>query len=427
MDSNSSYTKLVFFQSNLLFFVLPFAVAPQNIVQFAFILVCLPMFFQPLSSSDRGAVSWSFLEKSLAGTMLSWIILRILVGLYRDNFEVARALQIFGGYLPLILVPWLFCKVAQTFNLYERIIVSFWNALFSISVFWCVIAASQRIYGWAFYSGQFNFEKYRSYGLYSHPLTLAYVIALFFPISLRFLIARPRSVKSWLSFVALIVVLILNESRAVQIVSMVVGSGLIFVYSKGRMRLILTSIVASVILSISSFENPIRQKFVKTYTDAVLRIESGNLPDDRLIFWKVHSNLAKEKLWVGWGAELPEEVRTKAYKDAGYSQMKDKYNAHNLYLQALVEAGIGGVLLVVTFLILTLLVCREVSQNAVDPTAKLIAEGTSFSVVAFMLASVTQNSIYDSEVRFALTIIFAMLALSAKSQTMKREEFKTVD
>jgi O-antigen ligase len=416
VDLYCSAAKLTFFLFSLLCFVLPFAVAPQNIIQAIFIIVCLWVLQAGTPVCFRRRVNWTSFERILAILILAWVLLRISVGLFNDNFNFFRAVQIFIGYLPLIVVPWLTCEISETFNLNERLIQRFLNSLFAVSALWCLVSISQRILGWAFYGGQLHFERYRSFGLYSHPLTLAYVLSLLFPFSLRLLVAQHRQIRNWVTVAFLTTVLILNESRTVQLASAVVGLSIVCLRSTGRVRLILTTIAVFVFLGVAAFENPIRTKFIRTYTDAQSRLTQGDLPDDRLIFWTVHLNLAKERPWFGWGAEIPDEVRIRAYDNAGYSGIKDKYNAHNLYLQALVEGGVGGLMLIVSIFTMAILVCRNVYHNTTNLNSRLIADGATFSLITFMLASFTQNSIYDSEVRFSLTLLFTAIALSARSR-----------
>jgi O-antigen ligase len=113
--------------------------------------------------------------------------------------------------------------------------------------------------------------------------------------------------------------------------------------------------------------------------------------------------MIQEKPLLGHGTGLTSKERTPYYENLGLGQMEKKYEAHNTYLQIWTEGGVFALLSFVAWLIATLaLINRSIS----DRFDKFAFAG---SLVTLAVASLTQNSIQDSEVRFTLMVVLCCL------------------
>ena len=121
----------------------------------------------------------------------------------------------------------------------------------------------------------------RSRGLYSHPLTCAYVALVFWPIAVGYLLKEPKKWLSWLLLASLTIVLILTSSRTVQAVCAMTTGLQVFVSLRGKARLLCVGLVLSIIVGISFTKNPISDRFKSTVTQKSA-LRSQGYPDDRV-------------------------------------------------------------------------------------------------------------------------------------------------
>lgn len=76
----------------------------------------------------------------------------------------------------------------------------------------------------------------------------------------------------------------------------------------------------------------------------------------RLVVWEIAIQLIKEKPLFGYGCGDSRNILTEKYKEMNLEKLMNKrLNAHNQYLQTLLDVGIIGAIILLTFLILPLL------------------------------------------------------------------------
>jgi O-antigen ligase len=147
-----------------------------------------------------------------------------------------------------------------------------------------------------------------------------------------------------------------------------------------------------------STPNPISQKF-QTVLAGQRSDHETPYPDDRLAFWHAHWEMFKDAPIVGHGTDITREDRKPYYERIGLGHIKRMYEAHNMYLQAVVEGGLVAGLGLLTFLIWWFLHARNFKQ--VESWQRL---GAMITPLAFAAGGLTQNAIQDSEVRYLLIL-----------------------
>jgi O-antigen ligase len=274
---------------------------------------------------------------------------------------------------------------------------------------WGLLALSQMLFGWKLAGSSIVHTIPRAQGLYSHPLTLAYVGLLFFPFATVWAFRAPRNWRAVITFTGLILLLIASKSRAAQAVAVLILVGNIWLLLKGRARLISLGLVAAMVAGILFTKNPISHRFAELIDR---RDVHGEYADDRIAFWLVHWEMFKERPVLGHGENLNTEYRTKYYVALGLQDFYRKYEAHNIYLQVLVNCGVVGF----SFFMLWigwLLYALTMARGVVFGSAPLQ------SVLAMLIAGMTQNAFQDSEVRYALmfSVIIAVMCLPRSGKT----------
>lgn len=134
-----------------------------------------------------------------------------------------------------------------------------------------------------------------------------------------------------------------------------------------------------------------------------LEVSDNLLGQDRMIFWKIHTQLFLDAPFLGQGAAwLDNGVRTFAYDRFGFSSLKDKFNAHNIFLEVLADVGIVGSLLICFFVSLLFNIVRRAAE-------KNFAQALIVAVFANALHGLTQNTFFDSHVTAVYLILFTAL------------------
>jgi O-antigen ligase len=146
-----------------------------------------------------------------------------------------------------------------------------------------------------------------------------------------------------------------------------------------------------------------QQKWVETVSDQGHDVSSA-YADDRLAFWHAHWEMFREKPWIGHGFSLGKEYRQPYYEQIGLGDFPKIYEAHNLYLQILVNSGLLGLMLFfLTFYWAYL---------------QLRSSWTGLGLLAvLLLGSITQNSLFDFEVRYTFAVLLALALSFAKGSS----------
>ncbi len=279
-----------------------------------------------------------------------------------------------------------------------------------VLVFLAGLALSQLVLPWKLSEGGFVLaEIRRSQGFYSHPLTLAYVAAVFLPAGLYAITSKSKKNSSrlnTLAAVSLLAVAVLSQSRTVVLLAACLFGWLMLFKTQGRLRLhSLAGLLTFVLLALLVF------KGTKVQSQLSLLERPGDrssleYSDDRLAFWQAHLSLWKNRPITGYGYLISEETRSLAYEAIGLSHFKKKYNAHNQWLEWLVKGGLVGALLLAFSLILLV----RAFQTAPAPLPAYL--GLTLGFMA--LAGLTQNWFEDSEVRFAFQLFLTQLAVCCR-------------
>ena len=313
------------------------------------------------------------------------------------------------GYLSFMFLPLLLAKSygAMTNETLERV-----ESLFAaICVVWALITLSQQFVGWRVLGYQLVYDQDRPHGLFSHPLTLAYSAFAFWPLAMWRVIHHPRRLAPWITAAAISMLIYLSMSRTVQFVA--IGSLLLAIGTKLRGRSLVAALALAVLIggAVALTPNTISQRFAATFSQQGVDRYS-NYPDDRLAFWHVHWLMVKERPLLGHGVDLDLHYRNPYYARIGMEDMPKKYEAHNEFLQVAAEGGIIGLLFFLAWWGYLAYIATFRLPKGELRTIVL------WTIIAFALASITQNSFQDGDVRMAISLLFggALAAISCCRQ-----------
>jgi O-antigen ligase len=278
-------------------------------------------------------------------------------------------------------------------------------------------AISQRIAPWQVVGSHFLAGTARARGFYSHPLTFAYAALALLPFAIEVAIEKRTSLGAWTAFAMVLVALVLSESRTVLLVA---GMALVLATlfrAKGKVRLGL--LAGGLVIGLGMFVVP------SSLSEKVLATAKGDgfdrnsqFSDDRVAFWRVHWNLAQEKPILGHGIDLSKEYLTPYYEALGLHNFPKIYPAHNTFLQVLVNGGIVALVIFLAWFGWVIWFCWKRRRTHWGYSA--IAQAYGYIAVA----SLTQNSFQDSEVRYLLTTAILLLVIGDGQQ--RRESLAAV-
>jgi O-antigen ligase len=285
----------------------------------------------------------------------------------------------------------------------------------------CLIALSQWFWGWKIHGTKIIESEPRARVLFSHPLSLAYIVLLYTPLALFFLLHRERRRVAMIGTAACGVLLFTSASRTVQVVSMLFATVWCLFFLRGKMRvaLIATGLVGVSVLALT--ENPVRARFQNTIGQIEDR-QQDKYADDRLAFWAAHWEMFKERPVMGHGNSYTQEYLSPYYARIGLADFEKKYQAHNMFLQVLVNTGIVGALIWSTRLLMLFFAASKLLRRKL-PGERSFGWAGLATVFAVLLAGITQNAFQDSAVRFHWAILEGLLLWKAVSQGKKSSKF----
>jgi len=275
---------------------------------------------------------------------------------------------------------------------------------------WALVVLSQYLWPWRLVGIHITPDDGRPKGFYSHPLSLAYAVALLWPFSVQRCLCEPKKALHWVLFFSVGTILVLTRSRTVQIFSLALLLWNVFFLFRGKRRFWLLGILLLTIGGIYSTNNIVSHNLRRMLAGQSPDHKSG-YPDDRMAFWHVHFNMWKEYPLRGHGLGLSEEYRKPYYADIGLQNFARPYAAHNLFLQVLVNEGLIGFLGFLLWIGWYLHVCR-----LRIPSVRFRSI-TSQTWWLFLLAGLTQNSFQDSSVRMGLTLFCTAIWLSLREES----------
>jgi len=277
---------------------------------------------------------------------------------------------------------------------------------------------------------------FRIYGFFGHPLTVAGVSLAYFTFVWTLLLAyfsqKKPALFSYLPFHnnKIYVTLILGSTAFVHLLMIVLSGGrtalavagiLLFLIplasymNKGWARFAKMSVVLIVMaIGVSLFAQKFNLfKRIESVTTAITQSQTLEANNNRIYFWKTYAQMIEDKPWTGEGNYwLRNGVRDEYYNRLGYSTLKEKFAAHNMYLEVLGCLGIiGTVLLVWSMVKLYWIVRREIAVGNEEKSI-LIAPGIALLVAFFANAvhGLTQNVFFDSSVCYIyLEILIVMV------------------
>lgn len=386
----------------LLLLGVPLAVAGQNLVTGLFIVAA--SWFLWRSPSQARTLWKNFLELYRTPFGLSTALVMSLALATALNplspTGIAGGAELIPGHLGWILVPPLI------FVLSPQISTNDWRRVYhlfiGVMVVMALIAVSQVIWGWRIEDNSFVTDVKRAQVFYSHPLTLAYVALLVFPAGFLRWLRSPRNPWEMALFLASGSIILASGSRTAQAVCLLLVMVNVLIKLRGRMRLIVVGVGFAMVLGIGLTPNPISKRFREVITREDTR---SDYPDDRLAFWHAHWLMFQEKPILGHGDHLNTAYRKPYYARLGMVDFVRTYEAHNMYIQIAVNAGLVGLILFLSWWLWHLRFAWNLIGKNED--AELVFQ----TLVIWMLASITQNSFQDSEPRYALTLLVSTLYL----------------
>lgn len=250
---------------------------------------------------------------------------------------------------------------------------------------------------------------YRVWGLYGHQLSLASVClahGIFFAWLLRQAYHRPEiksidakilaPIKKDLASIGLINAFILAATggRTATIIFAVTVC-LVFI-SKELLRRFSWALI-SMVVSCAVFIYLRLKPFLADPQDFEMKFQ-------RISFWRVHWRIFLDHPWIGRGfGVLQAGERVEYYNRLGYENLKDKFNAHNFYLETLTNLGVIFTAVTAAALYRA---AKEMWLFCKKYHATIIGQGFALSLVMNALHGFTQNTFFDSHVVFGYWYLF---------------------
>lgn len=399
--SNSINTIII-----LCFTVIPFGPAAQNIALGLLFICCVASINwqnikqQPLNSIHRWPLIFGF----------AWVLMHLLATALNVKNANTNYLGYMAGFLSMFALPWILFHATFSFDKIKRGLEKIYPP---VMIIWFLVCLSQGLFAWSLMRGFGNPIDHRASGFYSHPLTLAYCALLCWPISLYYSqkYLKQMSKKAFLFHGATIGnlgILLLTNSRTCLAVAIFIGLWHILTALKGRQKLIALAVVGFIGLTIGITDNPISKKVANTFAKDSPDIFS-DYPDDRIAFWVAHALMIKERPIAGHGFGLDKEYRIPYYEAIGLGDFIRQYPAHNLFIQVTANAGVIGLALYILWLASIYLIGLKGLKDD-----KQLRTCYMQILACFVLSSLTQDSLYDTEVRYVLSLFISLLYMKSK-------------
>ena len=208
-------------------------VAVQSFAMFL-VLVWLFIF---LRSVNSGVLFESYRSSTLSQTALiiglAWLGLALLSSAL-NPWTSASFPEFVGGYLWWALGPFTVAALAGSLGAldaysFRKFVTNFGKIVWVLLITGCLIAASQYFFGWKLQGIHPVPSEYRARILFSHPLSLAYILLLYVPLSAALLIRYPKSRLVLAVAGALLFLIFVSSSRTVQaVVALLAGAFILF-------------------------------------------------------------------------------------------------------------------------------------------------------------------------------------------------------
>ncbi len=344
MKNNS--IKFFDFSLALVFITLP---APKySLNSLAIILLVISWLFVGSFSQKIEA----FKEQKNSILIFSLIIITLLFGLlYTENFN--EGLSQIKDKAPLILLP----VVLLTTNSIKRGQEYYYFKLFAIStIVWGVFAIVKALI--LSYTGMGNYFVYSEFAILLNKHTTYY--SLFCVISVNYLIydllyiKKTSRIAIFFSILFLLLVIYMLSSRMAILCLLLIAIFYIKQYfTKNNQQIFLVTLVLSATLATLFFSSNYVSRFESIYSKNNKITEVNT----RLIHWtSAFETLDNKSIILGKGTGDGKNNLFKQYKlnkfEAGF---KNKYNAHNQYIEFTLSNGLLGLVSYMAFLFLPLI------------------------------------------------------------------------
>ncbi len=379
--------------------IVPLAVAGQNIGAGVFGLILFARIYQRRRSLPLQQL-WRDLRVPLLASA-AYIGWGLVASALNPAVPFVESGSFAFGYLTWALLPPVFYLAQEPLDAKSARALQICLAV--VAAVMGAVAVSQTLYGYKLAGSTFVPSIKRAQGFYSHPLTFAYVMLFFVPVGWIGVLRKPTDGASWVILAGGVVGVFASQSRTVQAccAAAVVVEALLF--ARGRARFVALAVIVALAAAVGLTDNAMKERFTRTVTGNY-DVRSG-YKDDRLAFWDVHWTMFKERPLVGHGENITTAYRKPYYEKLGLGDFTRKYEAHDVYLQILVNTGIFGLILYLVWLGWAFRRAWDISREAVGGRMALT------TLAVFAAASLTQNSFQDSEVRYALTLLVSALSL----------------
>jgi O-antigen ligase len=278
---------------------------------------------------------------------------------------------------------------------------------------------------------------YRIFGFYGHPLSLAgaslvwsstALYGLWTELRSRNALASGLSTKGW-AVVALLQSALVYMSGGRMALAVLTALWLIFVlalalavllprFTRTRKAKLLAqaslggAVLGSIAvagwgLSTGVFANLAERIFSRGLGGGTL----GQGPlGDRELFWQVYLSMWRDSPLLGQGYFAVEHgLRTEYYMREGLASLRDKFNAHNIFLEILGISGVVGLLAYMTVCVLLGLNMKILAGRS--PQRRFILGSLVFAFFANLLHGLTQNTFFDSAVTACYLALIGLLVV----------------
>lgn len=363
-------------------------------------------------------------------------------GILQSNFPSS----LFIGSVLIIILSMISKKNAilkdqknDTFNIKIMPLKYFLAGLLPASILICLTLIYQHNYGIDYRSlkGGLLAEtelldngKYRVYGFYGHPLTVASVglayVSFTWSLLCYYLVNKnniqfnfiPFTNRKYISEISLsiitfcnFIIVILSSGRTASITCFALLVFIPIILCIRKKPILTITTVFFIFISSYFIGNRfgIIDRIIFT-TKSVTQSHSLDAGNYRQYFWEVHTKMFLDKPIIGQGNYwLKAGLRENYYDKLGYEDIPEKFNAHNIFLEILAS---GGLLASVWILIFSYLICKLINKqlNAQKNGYVFLIFCLYFMYISNIIHSFTQNVFFDSSVVYIyIALIYVII------------------
>jgi len=139
----------------------------------------------------------------------------------------------------------------------------------------------------------------------------------------------------------------------------------------------------------------------KTFSDDNEMKETEKIIEPRLIIWKAALNIAKQNLFIGVGIGDVRTELVKEYQKVGEDIMiKERYNAHNQFIEVLLENGLIGLVVFIMIFIIMIYIAIVDRNLLYGCFIFMIAFSLMFETMLYRLAGVSFFSLFSFQLLY---------------------------